>query len=391
MSENVKQEGDFKMKKKSRKPKQLSKKDDVVKVTVDSAPVDEVKEEDIPKVTITEPKTKEAEDAKVELKEVVEEVVEEAVEEASDEEVQIVQIEEEDTDEQIQELGEQAVEATARGEELGIQIPENIEKVIEFMNETGGTLEDYVRLNSDYSDVNESVLLKEYYKQSKPHLDSDDIEILMDDFEYDEDIDEDKDIRKKKLAFKEEVAKAKGFLEDLKGKYYDEIKLRPGTTQKQQEAVDFFNRYNEEQSTIQKRRDVFQSKTNSFFSEDFKGFDFSLGDKKFRYGLKDTSKVANTQSDLNNFVGKFLNEKGEIADYNGYHKAMYVAGNADKVINHFYEQGKADAIKDITAKSKNINAAPRQVAPSGEFVNGVRIKSVSGESPSKLRIKKIKL
>ncbi len=380
MSENVKQEGDFKMKKKSKKPKQLAGKGEIAKVTIDSAPVDEVKEEDIPKVTIAEPKAEEVETTKVELEGTVEE-----------EEVQIVQVEEEAVSEQVQELEEQVVEAIAQEEESGIQIPENIEKVVEFMNETGGTLEDYVRLNSDYSDVDEGVLLKEYYKQSKPHLDSDDIEILMDDFEYDEDIDEDKDIRKKKLAFKEEVAKAKGFLEDLKGKYYDEIKLRPGTTQKQQEAVDFFNRYNEEQSTIQKRRDVFQSKTNSFFSEDFKGFDFNLGDKKFRYGLKDTSKVANTQSDLNNFVGKFLNEKGEIADYNGYHKAMYVAENADKVINHFYEQGRADAIKNITAKSKNISTGPRQAAPSGEFVNGIKVKSVNNDSTSKLRIKKIKL
>ena len=120
------------------------------------------------------------------------------------------------------------------------QLPENIDKLVTFMEETGGTVEDYVRLNADYTNVDNKTLIREYYKQTKPHLDSEDVSLLLEDFDFDEDIDEPKEIRKKKIAFKEEAAKAKDFLEGLKGKYYDEIKLRPGVTQEQQKALDFF-------------------------------------------------------------------------------------------------------------------------------------------------------
>jgi hypothetical protein len=256
------------------------------------------------------------------------------------------------------------------------------------MNETGGTLEDYVRLNADYSNVDNNTLLREYYLQSKPHLDAEDVSLLLEDFTWDEDIDDEKDIRKKKIAYKEEVAKAKGFLESLKDKYYDEIKLRPGVTQEQQKAVDFFNRYNEEQQIIQQRTDDFQNRTKGLFNQEFKGFDFKLGEKKFRYGLKDNSSVAETQSDLNNFVKKFLNEKGEVSDLTGYHKALYVANNPDRVINHFYEQGKADAIRELNAKSKNISNEPRQTQSGDIFINGLKVRAITGADSTKLKIKR---
>ena len=255
------------------------------------------------------------------------------------------------------------------------------------MNETGGTLEDYVRLNADYSNVDNNTLLREYYRQSKPHLDADDVSILMEDFSYDEELDDQKDIRKKKIAYKEEVAKAKSFLEGLKDKYYDEIKLRPGVTQEQQKAVDFFNRYNEEQQTIKQRTESFQNRTKTYFNDDFKGFDFKLGEKKFRYGVKDNSSVANQQSDISNFIKKFLNDKGEVSDLSGYHKALYVANNPDKVINHFYEQGRADAVRELTAKSKNISNEPRQTQTGDVFINGLKVKAVTGADSSKLRIR----
>ena len=255
------------------------------------------------------------------------------------------------------------------------------------MNETGGTLEDYVRLNADYSNVDNNTLLREYYRQSKPHLDSEDVSILLEDFTWNEDVDDEKDIRKKKIAYKEEVAKAKGFLEGLKDKYYDEIKLRPGVTQEQQKAVDFFNRYNEEQQVIKERTEDFQSRTKSYFSNEFKGFDFSLGEKKFRYGVKDSSSVADFQSDMGNFIKKFLDKEGRISNMTDYHKALYVANNPDKVINHFYEQGKADAIRDLTNKSKNISNEPRSAQSGDVFINGLRVKSVSGADSSRLKIK----
>ena len=268
-------------------------------------------------------------------------------------------------------------------------LPENIEKLIQFMEETGGTIEDYTRLNADYSNINDNTLLHEYYKKARPHLDQEERDFIIEDtFAIDEELDEARDIKKKKLAYKEEVAKAKGFLEDVKSKYYDEIKLRPGVTQDQQKATDFFNRYNEDQDANKVKHDDFLQRTNNLLNDEFKGFDFKLGDKKFRYGVKDPAKVADQQGDISNFIKTFLNEKGEINDAKGYHKALYAARNADTIAQHFYEQGKTDAIKDTMAKSKNISTEPRKVASGEVFVNGLRVKSISGLDSTKLKISK---
>jgi len=270
--------------------------------------------------------------------------------------------------------------------ELNVELPENIEKLISFMEETGGTMEDYVRLNADYSNVDEKTLLKEYYKQTKPYLESDDVSLILEDYDYDEELDEEKDIRKKKLAFKEEVAKAKSFLEQTKSKYYDEIKLRPGVTQEQQKATDFFNRYNEDQKVAKEQHEDFVSKTNNYFNENFKGFDFSVKDKKFRYGVTNPTKLAEEQSNINNFIGKFLDKNGKVSDPSGYHKAIFMANNSDKILNHVYEQGRTDATKEIVNKSKNPTVGARQPAPT-QFINGLKVKSISQPQSSKLKIK----
>ena len=399
MAETVKQEGEFKVK--PRKMKKLSETPKTIKVDL-SKKAEETKETgDTIKVDLTEKKeqedavqvnTTDESNAPVEepgdsqsSEEVVEEVrqPEETVEDTP----VIQEVTEEEVQEQTETLQEQVEDAVQESQETAEPLPENIQKVVDFMNETGGTLEDYVRLNADYSNVDNNTLLREYYRQSKPHLDADDVSILMEDFSYNEELDDEKDIRKKKIAYKEEVAKAKGFLEGLKDKYYDEIKLRPGVTQEQQKAVDFFNRYNEEQQTIKQRTESFQNRTKTYFNDDFKGFDFNLGEKKFRYGLKDNSSVANQQSDISNFIKKFLNDKGEVSDLSGYHKALYVANNPDRVINHFYEQGRADAVRELTAKSKNISNEPRQTQTGDVFINGLKVKAVTGADSSKLRIK----
>jgi len=210
---------------------------------------------------------------------------------------------------------------------------------------------------------------------------------LLEDFDYDEDIDEPKDIRKKKIAFKEEVAKAKDFLEGLKSKYYDEIKLRPGVTQDQKKAMDFFNRYNEEQEQAKQRHESFINRTSNLLNDNFKGFDFKVGESKFRYGVKNPSQVADVQSDISNFIKTFLDDKGEVTDVQGYHKALYAARNADTIAQHFYEQGKADAVKDVMAKSKNISTEPRKTTSGDVFIGGLKVKSVSGLDSSKLKIK----
>ena len=305
-------------------------------------------------------------------------------------------IEEKPEEEEVVNIGEEMVQTSEKpvakvSDELpkqDINLPENIEKVVDFMKETGGTLEDYVRLNADYSNVDNDTLLREYYKQTKSHLDSEEISFLMEDnFKYDEELDEARDIRKKKLAYKEEVAKARKHLDGLKSQYYDEIKLRPGVTQEQKKAMDFFNRYNEEQDVAQQQHETFKSNTKDYFTNEFKGFDFKLGEKKFRYGVKNPSEVADNQSNISNIIKKFLNDKGDVTDVQGYHKAMYAAENADTIAQHFYEQGKADAIRDVAAKSKNISNEARASAPSDVYIGGLKVKSISGLDSSKLKIK----
>jgi len=285
--------------------------------------------------------------------------------------------------EQTEQVEEKIVE-----DKPNVELPENIEKLVSFMKDTGGTVEDYVRLNSDYSKVDNDTLLMEYYSKTKPHLNREEIEFLIEDkFSYDEEVDEEKEIKKKRLAAKEEIAKARKFLDETKSKYYDEIKLRPGVTQEQQKAMDFFNRYNKEQEIANKRHESFQRRTNEMFASEFKGFEFNLGDKKFRYNVNNVSDVAEKQSNLNTFVKKFLNNEGEVVDTVGYHKAIYAAENADTIANHFYEQGKADAIKDMMAKSKNVSAEPRAQASGDVFINGLRVKAISGADSSKLKFK----
>jgi len=287
-----------------------------------------------------------------------------------------------------EEVKEEPLEYTAPK----IELPENIEKLVDFMKETGGTIDDYARLNADYTNVDNDVLLKEYYKKAKPHLNEEEINFIMEDnFKYDEDEDEERDIRKKKLAKKEEVAKAKGFLEDLKKEYYDEIKLRPGVNQEQQKAVDFFNRYNDEQKLAKQRHERFLNDTKQIFSDDFKGFDFEVGEKKYRYGVKNPKKLVENQSNINNIIGKFLDKEGNVKDTKGYHKAMYAAENIDNIISHFYEQGKADGVKNIVETSKNPDTNVRKTSSGEMFIDGFKIKSVGGVSSSKLKIKTRKI
>ena len=368
MSEPIKQEGDFKISK-PKKPRNLSNEIKVTKVDLTVPRV----EEEITKVIIpSEPKEE------VVIEQIVETpIIENVIQEITEEEV--IQ----EVKEVTQELNTQILEQVNTGKPL----PENVEKLVSFMEETGGTVEDYVRLNADYSSINNEALLKEYYKKSRPHLDAEEIQFLMEDeFSYDEDEDDERDIRKKKLAFKEEVAKAKNFLEDLKTKYYDEIKLRPGVSKDQQEANDFFNRYKKNEERTKSQHESFKQSTKNLFTSEFKGFEYNLGEKRFRYGVQNPEQVAEKQSDISNFLGKFLDKEGNIADAQGYHKALYAAMNTDKIAQHFYEQGKADAVKEVINNSKNPTSVQPRQAPGDVFINGLKVKSISGFDSSKLRI-----
>jgi hypothetical protein len=322
--------------------------DSVIKVDL-SAPPQEKEETEV----VAEEKTEEVE--------AVTEVTEEA-ETQPETETQETPVLEEITEEEAE---EQVEEAIAEAEATGKPLPENIQKLMDFMEETGGDLNDYVKLNQDYSKLDDQNLLHEYYKQTKPHLDNEEINFLMEDtFSYDEDMDDDRDIRRKKLALKEQVASAKSHLDGQKSKYYNEIKAGSKLTEEQQKAVNFFNRYNKEseatQKTVKTNSDIFTQKTNNVFNDKFKGFEYNVGDKKYRFNVNNAEEVKNTQSDISNFTKKFLDKNSALTDAKGYHKSLYTAMNADAVAKHFYEQGKADAMKNSIAKSKNVDMNPRQ-------------------------------
>jgi hypothetical protein len=307
------------------------------------------------------------------------------------EESVLEEITEEEVQEQADELADEVKEAIAEQQESGIELPENIQKVVDFINDTGGTLEDYVRLNQDYSQLNEAQLLREYYETTKPHLDKEDIDLLMEDFSYDEELDDEREVRKAKLAFKEEVAKAKTHLENQKSKYYEEIKAGSRLTPEQQKAVEFFNRYNKENEevtrTAEQQKKTFLKRTDEVFSNEFKGFEYSVGDKKYRFNVKNASDVKNQQSDINNFVKKFLDENNNMKDAKGYHKSLFTAMNADAIANHFYEQGKADAIKETIARSKNVNMDPRKSHEPVTDAKGFKVRAISGDDTSRLKVK----
>jgi len=335
--------------------------------TVDESKFESANDDSVIKVDLNAPPQE-----KVETEVVAEEKSEEVVTEVTGEtdvqseaETQETPVLEEITEDEVEEVEEQIEEAVAEAEATGKPLPENIQKLMDFMEETGGDLSDYVKLNQDYSKLDDQSLLYEYYKQTKPHLNNEEINFLMEDtFSFDEDIDDERDIRRKKLALKEQVASAKSHLDGQKSKYYEEIKAGSKLTTEQQKAINFFDRYNKEseatQKTVKTNSDIFTQKTENVFNDKFKGFEYNVGDKKYRFNVNNAEEVKNTQSDISNFTKKFLDKNSALTDAKGYHKSLYTAMNADAVAKHFYEQGKADAMKNSIAKSKNVDMNPRQ-------------------------------
>ena len=377
-------------------PKPVTQEDGVIKVDLsklNKTNQDAVQEQSADESVLrsTDESTESGKETNLELQEVVEENTEQRVEDVRSETPVVEEITEEEVQEQTEQLTEQVVDAIEEQKQTGVDLPENVQKVVDFINDTGGTLEDYVKLNQDYSKLNSDQLLREYYETTKPHLDKEDIDLLMEDFSYDEELDDERDVRKRKIAFKEELAKAQNHMEGLKSKYYDEIKAGSRLTPDQQKAVEFFNRYNKENEEASKiaesQKTTFLKKTNDLFNNGFKGFEYSVGDKKYRFNVKDVENVKSTQSDINNFVKKFLNENNEMSDAKGYHKSLFTAMNADKIAQHFYEQGKADAIKDSVARSKNVDMEPRRGHEKTTTSNGWSVRAVKGNDVSDFKIK----
>jgi len=364
------------------KPKQETQ-DAIIKVDLTKPPTpkeNEIKEDNpVDEGVVAKPDNAEPTEKQEEVQQEVEAQENPVLEEVTEEEMQ----------EQTEELAEEIVEA----QETGKALPENLQKVVDFIDETGGTLEDYVKLNQDYSELDNDTLLREYYKNTKPHLNQEEISFLMEDqFSYDEEADTEIEIKRKKLALKEQVASAKSHLDGQKSKYYDEIKAGSRLTTEQQKAMDFFNRYNKEseetQRIAEKGKEVFVQKTNQVFNDNFKGFDFNVGEKKYRYNIKNANNVKESQSDINNFVQKFIDKKnGLMKDAKGYHKSLFTAMNPDAVANHFYEQGKADAMKDSVAKAKNVSMTPRQ-SFSNDNTSGLKVRVLNDDTSNfKFKIK----
>ena len=364
--------------------------DSVIKVDLSEPP--KLVEENVQPTDNTE--TEEVQEKVIEETTNKEETIEQSTEENTETPTLEEITDEETTDEEtteVEEIAVEAEEAIKENIETGKPLPENIQKLVDFMEETGGDLNDYVKLNQDYSKLDDKNLLHEYYKQTKPHLNNEEINFLMEDsFSYDEEVDDEKDIRRKKLALKEQVANARAHLDGQKSRYYEEIKAGSKLTNEQQKAIDFFNRYNKEseetQKTVKKNTDIFTQKTNQVFNDKFKGFEYNVGDKNYRFNVNDVSKVKDTQSDINNFIGKFLDEKGSMADEAGYHKSLFTAMNSDAVAKHFYEQGKADALKQSVANSKNISMDPRQELVQNQNQDGIKVR-VLGETSNDFKFK----
>jgi len=353
VTKEVKSEGgDMKIKSKPKVKKFSEKKNEPVKVDLSKDP--NVKLEEDIKVDLT----KKPEDDAIQIGETKEvpvgdkpetgKEVDGEVRVSNTDEVQksnspLVEVTEESKPE-VKKLEQQVKEAKRDEQVLGRQLPENIEKLVTFMEDTGGTVEDYVRLNADYSKVNDDVLLREYYKQTKPHLNDEEVSFIMEEsFSYDDDVDDQRDIKKSK-----------------------------------------------EQEIATQRHETFVNDTKQLFTDEFKGFDFEVGEKKFRYGIKDPRSIAENQSNINNFVERFLDNEGNVKDTKGYHKAMYAAQNIDKIVNHFYEQGKTDGIKTVMENSKNPTTATRETAGGDIFIGGLKVKAIDGVDSSKLRIKRSK-
>ena len=364
---------------------------------VDESKFESAGDDSILKVDLSKPPVQKEEKVEVVEETESEKVVEEVTGEPETEVVAEVEdtVLQEVTDEEVEEVEEQVEEAIAEAQATGKPLPENIQKLVDFMEDTGGDLNDYVSLNRDTSKLDDSEILDEYYRKTKSHLSAEERNFLLEDkYGFDEDIDDDRTIRSKKIALKEQVAEAKAYIDGQKSKYYEEIKAGSKLTDEQQNAINFFDRYNKESEETKKlstsSKETFKRKTDNLFDDKFKGFEYNVGDKKYRFNVKNVDDVKNTQSDLNNFVDKFVGKNGEMENAKGYHKSLFTAMNADAVAQHFYEQGKADAIKDTVAKGKNINVGAR--GTHGETnIGGMKVRVLGeGSDDFKFKIRKKK-
>ena len=369
--------------------------DGVYKINLDEplkTEEDAVQERETAEVSVDEPSGDSKEvDSEVRVEpnkeEAKEEQQEEEVADVPDSPLELIKeekVEEEQTQPEI--IEEKTVETEEK------VLPENIDKLVQFMEETGGTVEDYVSLNRDVSKMDNVALLREYYKNTKPHLDTDDVEFLLNkNFGYDGEADDPQEVKAKQLAFKEELFNAQNHFNSSKEKYYADLKLRKqiDMSPEQREAIEYYDSYKQQKADSEVKIKEFKLQTDKVFNKDFKGFDFKVGENKYRYKVDNPQKVKEFQYSINNWIETHLDKKGNIKNVPNYHKALFTAQNADKIAGHFYEQGRADALRESAKKAKNINMDPRKDNASMPKNNtsGIRVVSSSNDNPNKLRVK----
>ena len=274
------------------------------------------------------------------------------------------------------------------------ELPEDVAAYLKYKKETGRGFNDFQRLQEDFDDMDPDYLLTQYYKATETGLDDDDIDIMLSEFDYDEDLDDETDVKKIKLAKKKVIAKAKGYFEDMKEQYKLPLESSGGESSGvDSEEMEAYKRYTESAKTQQelgeRRRNWFTEKTNEVFGGEFKGFEFSVDDKAVLYSPQSADELKTKQSDVMNFLNRFMNDDGLIADAEGYHKAIAVASNPEKFAQFFYEQGKASATDDVTRKMKNIDMSTRN-APEVSTKGGMQIRAINPDSGKGLKIRSIK-
>ena len=274
------------------------------------------------------------------------------------------------------------------------ELPDDVAAYFKYKKETGRGINDYVKLQRDFDEANPDTLLRDYLKTTETALDDDDIDSLMDEYSYDEDLDDESDIKKIKVAKKKAIAKAKNYFEKEKEMYKQPLESRSGAIpEADKEQYETYKQYLSEAATQQeetkRKSEWFTQKTDEVFNNDFKGFDFNIGEGKVTYSPGNAEDTKKAHLSPMNFVNKYLDDKGLMKDAAGYHKALAVAMNPEKFAQYFYEQGKSNATEDVMRKTKNINMTTRNT-PEVSSKSGTQFKSLNNDSGRGLKIRSIK-
>jgi rubrerythrin len=275
------------------------------------------------------------------------------------------------------------------------EMPEDVAAFMKYKKETGRGFEDFLKLREDFESMDGDVLLKQYLHSTQEGLDSDDIDALMDDYRFDEDLDDESTVKKVRIARKKAIAEAKKYFGEQKEKYKMPLESSTaGISESEKEEFDAYKQYMQQARTIEeennRKRQWFDQKTNEVFNNEFKGFEFNVNDRKLTFSPGDSAELKKAQSTPQNFIQKFLDESGLMKDAAGYHRALSIAMNPDRFAKFFYEQGMSDATDDVTRKIKNINMSERRATEVSKTTNGVQVKAVNPDHGRNLKIRSTK-